>query len=86
TTLLGIQRPANNPLFASYDAEVVDLTDAMTRYIRIDMTGPQANAQYNGLAIGELAFNVEFTAVPEPSTFVLVTCALAGVALRRLSR
>lgn len=80
--------PTNWPLSAtSYPADVFDLSGASSRYVRIDMTGPQTDNLYNGLSIGEIAFDVA-APVPEPSTLLLIGAGalLAGIKRYRSAR
>lgn len=85
TTELGLFSPINNPAGGlSYGGEVFDIADALTRYIRLDVTGPQANHQgWSAPSIGEVAFDVQAGAVPEPASLLLCLSALSALARRR---
>lgn len=79
---LGQFSPINNAAnVPDYGAEVFDIADALTRYVRLDVVGPQADALWTGPAIGEVAFDVG--AVPEPGTLALLGLGLAGLAATR---
>ena len=79
---LGQFSPINNDASVTdYGAEVFDIADALTRYVRLDVVGPQPNALWNGPSIGEVAFDVG--TVPEPGTLALLGLGLAGLAATR---
>jgi hypothetical protein len=90
TTNLGSFLPVNNPAgVSSYSGEVFDLADISTRYIRLDVTGPQANDEgWNAPSIGEVAFDVSSggTTTPEPSTDAMFGVALLGLAWKARRR
>ncbi len=71
-TAVGAFTPVNNPNGSDYGAEVLNLTSSTTaRYVRLFVTGPQAGAGYNGIGLGEIAFDVgspPVAAVPVPAT------------------
>lgn len=81
----GTHNPANSPLGSGYPAEVFALDGGAraTRYVKLDLTGPQPGFLYNGLSMGEIAFSVN--PVPEPATMA-VLCAGTLALLRRKTR
>jgi hypothetical protein len=89
TTNLGFFLPINNPaggVGGTYGAEIFDITDSLTRYVRLDLTGPQPFDQgWISPSIGEVAFDVGDgdVPVPEPATLLLLGSGLLGIAGRR---
>jgi len=81
--------PSNNPNGADYSAEVFSLTPTNGRYVRFSVTGPQPEAEFNGIGAGEFAFGVSAIAppepspVPEPGTIALMGVGLASLAAAR---
>ena len=59
-TAAGSFIPINNPDGSMYPAEVLALTASTGRYVRLFVTGPQANFTFNGIGLGEIAFDVGF--------------------------
>ena len=82
---IGGGTPTNWPdTVTSYTADVFALSGASSRYLRIDMTGPQALADYDGLSMGEIAFDVTPAAAPEPSSLFLIASGALVFGIRRL--
>ena len=87
-TNLGSFSPTNHPV-AAYLAEVFNIDDATTRYIRLSVVGTAGDdgddsTTNESVSIGEVAFDVG-PSVPEPATVTLLGTALLGgfVARRR---
>jgi hypothetical protein len=58
---------------------VLSLTTRSTRYIELVVTGPQAGFQFDGTAMGEIAFDSVTSAVPEPGSLGLVSAGFGGL-------
>lgn len=86
--LLGATALTDNPNSQNYPADVLDITDATTRYVRLIVNGPQDASAWDGLAMGEVAFDTAAAAVPEPGSLALfgLGFVIAGVARSRLRR
>ncbi|HET9043529.1 MAG TPA: PEP-CTERM sorting domain-containing protein [Burkholderiales bacterium] len=82
TTLLSLTALTDNADTANYPADVLDISDFTTSYVRLVVNGPQNAARWNGLAMGEVAFAFA-AAVPEPGTLALLGLGLAGLAVGR---
>lgn len=68
----------------SYTADVFALSGASSRYVRIDMAGPQSGFLFDGLSMGEIAFDVTSgNQVPEPASFITVGLGILLVSVRR---
>jgi hypothetical protein len=83
TTLINIGSfaPAHNPEGADYPAELLDVTDTSTRYLRLEV---QASPGLNVFGLGEIAFEADAQAtVPEPSILVLLGLGFAGLGWSR---
>lgn len=78
-TSLGSFSPIDNPL-GTYPAEVFDMTDASTRYVRMTFTSVSGSVP---ISVGEIAFG---TAVPEPSSAALLGLVSLGLLFRRSRR
>jgi hypothetical protein len=76
-TSLGSFSPVDNPP-GPYPAEVFDITDASTRYVRLSFS--DSGIGNNRVAVGEVAFG---TAVPEPSSLVVFGLGCMSLAFRR---
>lgn len=83
-TALGTFAPAQNPEGSAYSAQVFDLTDASTQFLRLEFA-PNSGQTLFGL--GEIAFDTSsVAAVPVPASLPLMIGALAGVAALRRGR
>ncbi|MDO6447375.1 PEP-CTERM sorting domain-containing protein [Colwellia sp. 1_MG-2023] len=72
----------------SYAAEVFNLSNSYTRYVRFSMSGcPQQPSSFNYCSIGEVAFrtadNTKPTEVPEPSTWSIFMMSMIGLGMKR---
>ena len=90
-TAVGTFTPTNHPPAGStitYGADIALLTVSPARYVRFDILGPQTPREYEGLGIGEIAFSVSpaATAIPEPSSMMLLAAGIGALARSRRRR
>jgi hypothetical protein len=83
---VGALLPTNTPFDQSYPAEVFTLTPSVGRYVRLTITGPQSPNRGTFLSMGEIAFDVNQTEVPEPASLGLLAVGLGAYAARRRAR
>jgi hypothetical protein len=83
STFIGTFDPTPNTYGVDYPAQVVPFVGT-TEYVELFVTGPGPNDGWDGLAMGEVAFDT--SSVPEPSTFLLLGGGLAAVIWRRARR
>lgn len=62
-TAVGSFAPVVNPDGDAYRAEVLALTASTARYVRLFVTGARAGSTFNGIGLGEIAFDVGFAPV-----------------------
>ena len=86
---LGLFVPTDNPSGFDYRADVFNIADAVTRYVRFDFTdNPAGDSTAQWIAVGELAFEATpaANAVPEPASLLLLGTGMALAAKRARSR
>lgn len=88
STSVGSFNPFDNPAVIDYPAEVFDLMDSNARYVRLEVTGPNTGSSFNGISMGEIAFDTAAPSavVPEPSSLVLCGFGVLGFIGRCLRR
>lgn len=81
---VGTFAPTDTPFDAQYGAEVFGLTPSVARYVRLTLAGPQQPNRGTFLSMGEIAFDVTSSDVPEPFTASLLLVGMSVAAARRL--
>ncbi|MEM9663071.1 MAG: hypothetical protein AAF937_12270 [Planctomycetota bacterium] len=75
-TEIGSFAPASNPVGLEYPAEVLDVTDTLGRFVRLEFV----SADFDNFGLGEIAFA---TQIPAPSSALTLAALGIGITRRR---